>query len=767
MSILYKEIASLRNLENDTQRGYKFEQAIREIQPWDRKPAIAISITSEQLDGIFVWKDKPYLIESKAKKDVITVGSHDWEDFELKVRRRKSAVTGIFCSLFSVSEEVYERARDLIKDGHFVLVFAGDFWDELEATPLLFKDVLEYMNFHGRVRFLGKPPKLKIINDWCFDKELIEKAINNNCKKVSSTFLRRYKSPFHKELYIHREVDNQIASYCKDLKPSTLKIERDRPKQICLVRDFSGSGKTTLSLQIALGSEQYFSTSIAANESDIDVKFVDFFNSLGEDYGLRELLAINKPIVFVIDSLDEANYNLSKKRKEVLSILKFIEDDLQKTANDMSIISFPLLIVFTIREDYWRDWESVFEGRKKNNINKRISHFGNNEISLAIENYSNCYNYNITNNLNDEIKRVLSIPINLLIFSEAYSYQGDIFIQDIWEGKVIDTYFTRKKEDITNRYISGFTSKIFFNLISVLAFHVVKTRNYAINQLEIYEIIRNHFHLITPYTEEVIQALVSEQILNNDNSNTISYHFRHSRFIEYLLAYFIVNSIHENNDFSKLDYFAELSFKSGIVQMFRVHDDIRHIGRTKFHNIVTRIDDYYAKSTFFMSKKLSKVRADLAVNDETSSEDLSLILKNINRNDDEEVILNAYFVVVAKFNHQPQQTVLDFFLLAFYKAKNLNERYKLIVKLYQHNLLLHDKVLNCIYHSPVPKEWEVYLGMIYQFDLSQDFKDLFKQTGGAAIYEKFILQNRNEDWTQTSKLLDAIILNHKIILGDS
>ncbi|MBL7710762.1 MAG: hypothetical protein JNJ86_16950 [Chitinophagaceae bacterium] len=762
---LFKDILALREISDNVLRGYKFEQTIREIQPWDRKPPIAATLPSEQLDGIFLWKDQAYLIESKAKHDIITPGSHDWEDFELKIRKRKNTVIGLFCSLFPVSEKLYEHAEQLNKEGHFVIVLAGHIWDELNQYQLPIKDLLEYMNLFSRVKFMARPPGIQIILDWCYDKETTQNKITNLCKRNSSTFLRRHKSPFHSSLYITRDIDIQVHAFSNNLKPSTLQKEKEKPKQICLIRDYSGSGKTTLSLEIASSQEIYCGTGLTANEQDIDERFADFFKSLGDNYGLLEIISLNKPLVFVIDSLDEANLDLQKKKKEILSILKFIEEDLNNAAELLNLLAYPLLVIFTIREDYWRDWESIFEGRKRNDINKRISSFATDELPKAIHNYSKCYSYSIINEISAESKRVLSTPINLLIFSETYKYYGDIEIEEIWEGNVIDTYFSRKKEDIYKRYIQGFTSKIFFQLISLLAFHTVLTKKNAVSKNEIEYIINVNFPILNPYNDEIINAIVSELILIQDSENLNQLRFRHSRFIEFLLAYYIVSSIERERSLNKLDYFAKISFESGIVLMFRVHDDIRFIGKTKFPEIVYQIEDYYSKSNFFMSKKLLRLRSDLSVSLTTGKEDVELILRNTNSNDPE-LISNAYFVIVAKANHQPQETVLNLFIASFKSCPKLNERYKLIAKLEYHNLLLHEAVLDCILLSNLSKDWEVFLGLILKNRLNKEFKELWEQSDSNTKLEKIIKSTFTEDWRQVIRLRKSILENTIMVLGE-
>jgi hypothetical protein len=762
---LYNEIVSLRNNTNNVERGYKFEQIIREIQPWDRKPPVVATLPSEQLDGIFMWKGQAYLIESKAKVKPITAGSHDWEDFEIKIRRRKNTVIGLFCSLFSVNENIYKRAEELNIEGHFVIVLAGDFWDDINNHQLPIKDMLEYMNLFGRIGFKSKPPEIKKILNWCYDIETTNRKIFDLCKKNSATFLRRHKSPFHQNLYVQRDIDNLIESYAKDLKPSTIKKAKEKPKQICLIRDYSGSGKTTLSLEIANNSLAYFGTGITANEQEIDVKLVSFFSSLGEQYGLLELISSNKPIVFVIDSLDEANFDLTRKRKEILSIIKFIEGELNRISESIDLLVFPALFVFTLREDYLRDWESLFEGRRRNDINKRISSFSINEFPNAIEKYSNCYGYSIVNEISNETRLVLSIPINLLIFSETYKFQGDIVIKEIWEGNVIDTYFTRKKEDIHNRYIQGFSSSVFFQLISFLSFHIVKTKKNAITRNDIELILKENYSSLTPYCDEIVVALVSELIIIRDSEDLNLFRFRHSRFIEFLLAYYIVNSIERNQNFKNLEDFTQISFESGIVLMFRVHDDIRYIGKTKFPQILSIIEDYYSKSDYFMSKKLLRLRSGLSVNCKTEEEDIKLILKNISSNDPS-LITDAFFVIVAKANNQSQATVLNLFIASFMSSTNKSERYKLIAKLEYHNLLVNEKVLDCLLLSSFSKDWEVYLGLIISNNLSAEFQELWHQSAGNSKLDRIINKTVDEDWSQVNKLRKSILENTNFILGD-
>ena len=45
---------------------------------------------------------------------------------------------------------------------------------------------------------------------------------------------------------------------------------------------------------------------------------------IGNDYGVNELVEVNRPVVFVLDSLDEAQ-GISNKLKEIKALILFLE----------------------------------------------------------------------------------------------------------------------------------------------------------------------------------------------------------------------------------------------------------------------------------------------------------------------------------------------------------------------------------------------------------------------------------------------------------
>lgn len=761
----YHEILKLRDIDNDIQRGYKFEQAMREIFPYDKKPPMSAIGDSEQFDGVFIWENRFFIVEAKAKEKRILTGSHDWEDFELKIRSRKQSIVNIFCSLYPVDEYIYTRASDLNKSGHIVIILDGLFWDDFVQSDLSIADVIEYMIYHVLLKYISVPPKSKIIEKWHFDTEDIKKKFSGLCLIHSKTMLRRYKSNHHEETYIVRDMEQQLVSYAENLKPSVLSKENENIKQICIIRESSGSGKTTSSIQIALTRDAYFGLGMTANELSIDNNCSLFFESLGSDYGLRELKKLNKPIVFVIDSLDEA-IAIPDKKAEIRAILSFI-DELKQKAFIHDLHAYPALFCFTVRDDYWRDWESIFEGIPRYNIHKKLSSFTDDEFFSALKKYSNYFGYTIINKLNRDTIDILSKPINLLIFSETNKDAGQIKVAEIWECSVIYNYFVRKLEDLRKRNILGYNPTVFMRILSEIAFNIIKTKSTIIYEDLIEEIFNHKYKGYTGLYMEILKAFVSEQILIRDVEFS-GYRFRHSRFIEFLMAYYCVCTIIKYHNISLLDNLTRECFNSGVVSMFNVHENLLYICEKNYPEFKDKFSEYYAYNIDFMSRKISRIRGELAYGQKVATKnDIIEILKNTNKQDPQ-LLIEAYFVIVSKAYRQSNNDIINFFVAAFKTNYNIPEQYKMILKLVSNDLLINEKVLKCILNSNYPRNWETNLGGIIE-TMSNNFSEficLWNQADGDKKFTELKQQSHCGEWLQVEKLID-IILNNKVFVNGS
>ena len=761
---IYEQIVSLRNEMNDVKRGYSFEALIREIMPWDKRPPVVMNPQSEQLDGVFVYRGTTYIIESKAKKGHITAGNSDWEDFELKMRKREqSNVIGIYCSLFDVHDNVLEAARDLNKKGISVTLFCGKFWDELKMNGISFNHVLEYAVLIAQVKYLPTIDSFENLKKWSFDMTSINNKLQDISKKKSSIFLRRDKHPYHERLYVSREIDELVKQYTENLKPSnlkTLKINREDPKQILVVRDYSGSGKTTLALDLILNSESAFFFGNTANSGEIDVSFDRFLDEIYSlnylDYGIDELKVVNKPIVYIIDSLDEvAQYDFHQKKKEIKSLFKIIED-LNKSAQRKDMRIFPVLIIFTIREDYWNQWVTSFEGRHDvATIQKRITNYNTKELDVALKNYTKTYQYKITNTLSEQSKKTLSIPINLEIFSKANEFEGDIVCVEAWESKILGSFFDKKKESVYKRRIDNqWNETRFIKTIASLAFYLVVHNKFSFSKNDFQVFIDKDFVSLSEFTDEILLQLVSEHILTINPENKNTYRFLYNKFIEYLVAKYIILRIDGEKNYAYLEYFTKMIFKSTFISMYSVLDKMKNICKEEYPELEVSLMEYYSKSKIYLSKRLPYLRSNLAFGGTTPEDDMKMLIE-MTITDDPQIMFDTFFIITAKNNHVSKRDIIDLFKVAWDVCAGNSERWKFLDKLSKLNYLINESVATCLLQSATSKEWEVYLGSIEEKKLNADFKIFWEQLNGNST--DIVHFMKKDDFEVANKILSRLL----------
>ena len=531
MTNYYEQIIELYNETDRQKRGYAFEQIVREIQPWSHKPPVSAVGKGEQLDGVFEWENNIFLVEAKAKESKILQGSKDWEDFELKIRRRNKSVVGLFLSLYDVDNSIIERCKSMNQEGYRIFVIYGNLWEKLVSEPIGFELIIRYLLIYSRINYIPTVNSIKEVKDWFFRTEDILKNYNDICIKYSSPFLRRFKMDQHESLYVKRETDNKLESYLMNLYPKALSREKkiktftsntnvkiyetDRltPPQIIIIRDVCGAGKTTFAIENALNETKYISFSKSASEQNIDIELVAFLENLGQDYGLLELYEINRPIIAVIDSLDESQ-RITNKYPEIKSIISFVSH-LNTVSKKYGFYAFPIAIVFTIREEYWRDWEALFEGQNVKHFFKTLSEYNETEFALALKKYQQVYRYNICNKLSKSDISVLSNPLNLYIFSETYKYSGNITISEVFTANVLHNYFKNKSEEVMKRGITYLTPRVFLDICErFLCLCVYNSLN--LNRNDFYNCIKHEFKLFDPYTDEIIRLYESESIFRFD-----------------------------------------------------------------------------------------------------------------------------------------------------------------------------------------------------------------------------------------------------------
>jgi len=774
MATDYESLLTLRNSADASARGYMFEQWLRESVPWDTRPPIALSIRhiSEQLDAIFEWRGQQFLLEAKAKRDTILRGSRDWEDFELKIRRRQGGVIGLFCSLSSVAESVIQAAEQLNQQHFPAVVLAGDLWDDLSRNAFPLSDILRYMMLHVRADFRAVPPRVSRVRDWLYDRDATIAGVEQLCGRESALFLRRHEHDRHQDLYVERAVDRDLIRATELLRPSSLSrlsrrkamkdgedlvIRRDAPPQICILRDSSGAGKTTLAVQMARGAATHFAVAHAALEPEVD-RLDAFLDSLGPNRGFQSLLAADRPLMVIIDSLDEAR-TVPSKHQEVLSLLKLL-DELNKSTQQVSRC-FPVLLVFTIREDYWERWATLFEGRHTVVFRQYFSLFNAEQLRLAIERYSAVYGYRVDGTLSPDALAILATPFNLQVFSEANKRLGTIRVTDALPHNVLSLYFARKRADVLRRNVDGFGSTTFMLVCARLGMLAACSGN-VLKRQTVVEAIREVVPLLDPLADDVILALLSDQILVRDTETAISFRMRHSRFIEYLAAYYVVRSFDVTGaDCAKLDELTNELFASPNVSMFRVHECIRFIAKSEFPTIADALTTYYANSDRYMSSNLGRLRAAIAYGGATSPADLALIFRST-ATQSALVSWETVFVLAAKANDQPVPRIIDAFVAAWYRNDVRTDRWRLLMKIAERGAIMDEQVVKAILQSTVSREWEVFLGQILELNDRSCFARFWCDAGGPPV-EKLPSEI---EWRHVRRLLQLALENHAYVKGD-
>jgi hypothetical protein len=721
------QLLDLRSVADDVARGYLFEQALREFVPWDFRPPLAMRARGEQFDAFYEWNSWHFILEAKAKRKPIKRSSHDWEDFELKVRRRNGSCVGLFASLFEVADSVIEAAEDLNREGLPTIILAGEVWDHLRETWVPVTYLLRYLVLHAKAKHKPIPPNLQEVRRWCYDHDQLRTKIQLVCRSLSATFLRRHALPRHTQVYVSRDIDNAVAALSAQLRPSALseerrtktrtrqisdvkeieyQTEREKPHQLCILRDASGSGKTTLSVQIAFCTEPYYGISRAASEDNIDDTF-SALDQLGPQKGIHDLVELNKQFVCCIDSLDEA-VNIPGKKSEVIGLVRAL-DDLNNDARKAGLLAYPLLLVFTIREDYWREWESVFEGVRAVHYRNHFSLFSPSEFVEALSRYSTAYQYIYLSEPSGDAAQALSLPFNLHVFSEANEFSDSVSFVDLFDERVLQLYFERKGENVVKRRVVGLSVETFTRIASEFAMSALRVRRQRLTRSDVSTILRESFPHLHSESDHVLLSFLSEGILARDPNNPSEFRFRHSRYMEYLTAQYIVRAVEEGR--ATVEDLIEEVFESGVVSMFRVHDFVRFICKHEFPHLYDVIMETYAQSDRYMAQKLPNLRVGIAHGHIPVEHDIALISKSLSTSVPE-VAWDAFFTFAAKVTPVPEPLLFEAFEAAWKANADNPERWKIIDRMATRGYLLRGNVVERVLESPFEREWEYFLGSI-------------------------------------------------------
>lgn len=632
----------------------------------------------------------------------------------------------------------------------------------------------------AKVNYKPTQTDLNHVREWCYDHDQLKNRIQSVCRSISAPFLRRHISPKHTQVYVSRNIDKIIKDLSKHLMPSALtedrrikkrkkrvstetEIEyetyRELPYQICILRDVSGSGKTTFAIQNAFSIDPHFGISRSASEVDIDLTF-SFFKKFGPNKGINELIELNKPLVVVIDSLDEAMY-IAGKRSEIISLNRYLKE-LNEEAQQHGLLTFPLLLVYTVREDFWDEWQSVFEGVKSKHYRNHFSKFSEPEFNSALDKYSSAYQYVYLSYPAGNAIESLSVPFNMHVYSEANEFSEQVSFQDIFDEKVLQLYFIRKSENVIKRQITGIINETFYRLGSEMAMAALRRKSRSLTRKDFYQIIRKYFPSLHAQSDHLLLSILSEGVVTRDPANLANLRFRHSRFMEYLIAHFIIKAYEEG--FDTIDNIINFVFETGILSMFRIHDFIRFICKQEYPDMFEPIMDLYAQSTRYMSRKLINLRSSLGVGVPPTDDDIKIIMKSTSTADPQ-VAWDAFFTIAAKPTNADKVTIFKMFKVAW-KANGSNpNRWKLIDRLASRGFLLDGNVLECILESNFERDWECFLGdLLNSTNLRRSWKNNFLDF--QKRMDESLQRRTGKEWQHVYKLWNTLLEGADYIPGD-
>src|SRR5262249_54969307 len=203
-----------------------------------------------------------------------------------------------------------------------------------------------------------------------------------------------------------------------------------------------GTGKTMLAVQLSRLTE-VCGTVLRPGSAPIVNPLQKVLEGLGTDLGLTALVTARMPLVYVLDGLDQADH--ASQQKQVIKLFKFVER-LNGQARSQNLLTFPIVLLFTVRENVWDRWFTVFEGRNTLQFRQVIPEFTPEQLTVALSRYSVAYDYTLPDRHLMGIRQTLSLPLNLRILSESHQFNGQLEATDVLGEHILAGYVRRKSE---------------------------------------------------------------------------------------------------------------------------------------------------------------------------------------------------------------------------------------------------------------------------------------------------------------------------------
>lgn len=588
------------------------------------------------------------------------------------------------------------------------------------------------------------------------------RRVHSICVRESADFLRRERLAAHDSLYVERPVDRRIGMAIEELNPVKLRrtkrtskrgngrrpgevTSRAVPPQAIVLSDGPGSGKTMLAVQLTKARTRWGAVPIAATDLAAE-RLRNLTASLGPDMGLGSLLQAKIPIVLAVDALERCDH---RHQKHVIDLFKAVSE-LNERARREGLLAFPLLILFTLRDQVRDRWLTVFEGRNVIEIRGQITRFTREERDLALERYAAAYDYELCGELPAESADKLDLPLHLRILSETHQFGGETDAKSALGKHILSDYVTRKSESIVAMTTGVDLEQVRQALVS-LATQLISHPTIGVGEVRGALGGDRRGGISREDSESLLRALIDERILEQVGHDL---KFRQPGILEYLVADASVRDLVESGGRKSLEDLTATVADTSPASAAAVRADVEEIARAKSSDARSAVRAHYRRSAAYTGSRLSTLRFEIGAGARTSKRDLDSIYGSLAALADKDA-WDAFFVVVAVANRQPAELILRAFVGAWDANGRRADRWKLLEKLRERGLLYRAESVDRVLGSRSPRDWETLLGSLAQEPKRERERTLAWLSGRTTRPLK-ALTGTGPSWRQVNGLLDLL-----------
>jgi hypothetical protein len=421
------------------------------------------------------------------------------------------------------------------------------------------------------------------------------------------------------------------------------------------------------------------------------------------------------------------------------------------------MLAYPLAVLFTVRESEWDRWFTVLEGRNIVEFRGTISRFTPPQLNDALGKYSVAYDYELRGGIPTDALDKLAVPLNIRILSESHEFRGQTDAAEALGSHILSDHMRRKMELILEG-LPGLTSEQLTKALTALATALVQTRTIAIDSARATVVHGRVPDLPREDGESLLRALIDEQILERTSHGI---RFRQPGVLEYLIAAEGVRQMRESGRVGSLEDLTSTVARASPASSAAVRSSVEEIVRTQPSDAQRMVTEHYATSAVYTGSRLSTLRFELSAGSRTRPRDLDSIYGSLYTLRPEDA-WDAFFVVVAAANRQPPDRIIKAFTVAWDANDRRVDRWKLLYKVRERELLYRDEVVARILRSSEPRDWETFLGSLAQEPQRETIMDRIGRSAEHPLQE---LIGRGSEWRQVQGLLDLLLEGGSYVSG--